>query len=310
MKKKDLLGLRELNKKEIEYILNLGEKFLEILKRPIPKVPTLRGKTVCNLFFEPSTRTRLSFELAAKRLSADVINFSASTSALLKGESTLDTLQNILAMKVDCFIIRHSSSGAPHFLAKHTDASVINAGDGTHEHPTQALLDIFTMKRHLRDLSGKKVLIIGDIMHSRVARSNIFGLLKLGARVFLAGPKPLIPDEFEELGTYLVSDIDGILKEVDVVMGLRVQKERGGANYLPSFEDYRRFYGITVERLKIIKENALIMHPGPVNWGVEMDYEVLKDKRCVIHEQVTNGVAVRMGILFYLLGSGEIKEES
>lgn len=309
MKKKDLLGLKETEKKEIETILNLGDKFLEILKRPIPKVPTLRGKTICNLFFEPSTRTRLSFELAAKRLSADVINFSANTSALLKGESTLDTLKNIFAMKVDCFVIRHSLSGAPYFLANHTSASVINAGDGTHEHPTQGLLDIFTMRKYLGNLKNKKVLIIGDILHSRVARSNIFGLLKFGAEVYLAGPKPLVPDEFEHTGAKTVNKIDEIIGEVDVVMGLRVQKERGGASFLPSFEDYRRYYGITAERQKLIKENAIIMHPGPVNWGVEMDYEVLKDKRCVIHEQVTNGVAIRMAILFYLLGSGEIKEE-
>ncbi len=309
MKKKDLLSLKDLDKKEIETILDLGEKFLEILKRPIPKVPTLRGKTIVNLFFEPSTRTRLSFEIAAKRLSADVINFSASTSALLKGESTLDTLKNILAMKVDMFIVRHSSSGAPSFLAKNTNACVINAGDGTHEHPTQGLLDIFTMRKHKGDLKGKKVLIIGDILHSRVARSNIFGLLKLGAEIFLAGPKPLVPDEFENLGAKIIKNIDKHLGEMDVIMGLRVQKERGGANYLPSFEDYRRSYGITSERLKLLKEDSIIMHPGPVNWGVEMDYEVLLDKRCVILEQVTNGVAVRMAVLFYLLGHGELEEK-
>ncbi|MEO0283450.1 MAG: aspartate carbamoyltransferase catalytic subunit [candidate division WOR-3 bacterium] len=309
MKRKDLLSLKDLDKKEIETILDLGEKFLEILKRPIPKVPTLRGKTITTLFFEPSTRTRLSFEIAAKRLSADVINFSASTSALLKGESTLDTLKNILAMKVDMFIVRHSSSGAPFFLARNTTASVINAGDGTHEHPTQGLLDIFTMRKHKGDLKGKKVLIIGDILHSRVARSNIFGLLKLGAEVYLAGPKPLVPDEFEILGAKIIKNIDKHLGEMDVIMGLRVQKERGGANYLPSFEDYRRSYGITIERLKLLKEDSIIMHPGPVNWGVEMDYEVLKDKRCVILEQVTNGVAVRMAVLFYLLGHGELEEK-
>ncbi|MEO0270955.1 MAG: aspartate carbamoyltransferase catalytic subunit [candidate division WOR-3 bacterium] len=309
MKRKDLLSLKDLDKKEIETILDLGEKFLEILKRPIPKVPTLRGKTITTLFFEPSTRTRLSFEIAAKRLSADVINFSASTSALLKGESTLDTLKNILAMKVDMFIVRHSSSGAPFFLARNTTASVINAGDGTHEHPTQGLLDIFTMRKHKGDLKGKKVLIIGDILHSRVARSNIFGLLKLGAEVYLAGPKPLVPDEFEILGAKIIKNIDKHLGEMDVIMGLRVQKERGGANYLPSFEDYRRSYGITSERLKLLKEDSIIMHPGPVNWGVEMDYEVLKDKRCVILEQVTNGVAVRMAVLFYLLGHGELEEK-
>ncbi|MEO0254829.1 MAG: aspartate carbamoyltransferase catalytic subunit [candidate division WOR-3 bacterium] len=309
MKRKDLLSLKDLDKKEIETILDLGEKFLEILKRPIPKVPTLRGKTIVTLFFEPSTRTRLSFEIAAKRLSADVINFSASTSALLKGESTLDTLKNILAMKVDMFIVRHSSSGAPYFLARNTTASVINAGDGTHEHPTQGLLDIFTMRKHKGDLKGKKVLIIGDILHSRVARSNIFGLLKLGAEIYLAGPKPLVPDEFEILGAKIIKNIDKHLGEMDVIMGLRVQKERGGANYLPSFEDYRRSYGITSDRLKLLKEDSIIMHPGPVNWGVEMDYEVLKDKRCVILEQVTNGVAVRMAILFYLLGHGELEEK-
>ncbi|MEN3043947.1 MAG: aspartate carbamoyltransferase catalytic subunit [Candidatus Hydrothermales bacterium] len=309
MKRKDLLSLKDLEKKEIETILDLSEKFLEILKRPIPKVPTLKGKTICNLFFEPSTRTRLSFELAAKRLSADVINFTTSTSAILKGESTLDTLKNILAMKVDMFIVRHSFSGAAHFLAKNTNASVVNAGDGTHEHPTQGLLDIFTMRKHLGGLEGKKVLIVGDILHSRVARSNLFGLLKLGAEVFLAGPKALVPDEFERLGAKILKNIDKEIKEMDVIMGLRIQKERGGANYIPSFEDYRKFFGITTERLKLIKEKAIIMHPGPVNWGVEMDYEVSRDKRCVILDQVTNGVAVRMAILFYLLGTGEIKGE-
>lgn len=309
MKKKDLLSLKDLDKKEIETILDLGEKFLEILKRPIPKVPTLRGKTIVNLFFEPSTRTRLSFEIAAKRLSADVINFSTSTSALLKGESTLDTLKNILAMKVDMFIVRHSSSGAPSFLAKNTNACVVNAGDGTHEHPTQGLLDIFTMRKHKGDLKGKKVLIIGDILHSRVARSNIFGLLKLGAEIFLAGPKPLVPDEFEYWGVKIIKNIDKHLGEMDVIMGLRVQKERGGENYLSSFEDYRRSYGITRERLKLLKDDSIIMHPGPVNWGVEMDYEVLQDKRSVILEQVTNGVAVRMAVLFYLLGHGELEEK-
>ncbi|MEN3046249.1 MAG: aspartate carbamoyltransferase catalytic subunit [Candidatus Hydrothermales bacterium] len=309
MKRKDLLSLRELEKKEIETILDLSEKFLEILKRPIPKVPTLKSKTICNLFFEPSTRTRLSFELAAKRLSADVINFTASASSIQKGESTLDTLKNILAMKVDMFVVRHSYSGAVHFLAKNTSASVVNAGDGTHEHPTQGLLDIFTMRKHLGDLKGKKVLIIGDILHSRVARSNLFGLLKLGAEVFLAGPAALVPDEFEKLGAKILKNIDKEIGDMDVIMGLRIQKERGGANYIPSFEDYRRFFGITTDRLKLIKENAIIMHPGPVNWGVEMDYEVSKDKRCVILEQVTNGVAVRMAVLFYLLGTGEIKGE-
>lgn len=305
MKNKDLLGLRDTPRDTIEKILELSERFLEILSRPIPKVPSLRGITICNLFFEPSTRTRLSFELAAKRLSADVINFSASTSALKKGESTLDTLKNILAMKVDCFIIRHFSSGAPYFLANNTEATVINAGDGTHEHPTQGLLDMFTMKQKLSKLKDIKVLIIGDILHSRVARSNIFGLLKVGAKVFISGPSALVPDEFEKIGVKKIYNIDEVISEMDVIMGLRVQKERGGASFLPSIEDYRRIFGITEERLKRIKKTAIIMHPGPVNWGVEMDYAVLKDKRCVIHEQVKNGVAVRMAVLFYFLAKGE-----
>lgn len=307
LKGKDLLSLRDVRKEEIEIIFNLALSFKEVLRRPIPKVPALRGKTVCNLFFEPSTRTRSSFELAEKRLSADTLNFSASTSALTKGETTLDTLKNIAAMRVDAFVIRHSFAGAPHFLAKYTRASVINAGDGTNEHPTQALLDMFTIKEKKGKLEGLKVLIVGDILHSRVARSNIYGMIKMGMEVNLCGPPTLLPSEFESLGCKIHYNLDKILPEVDIIMALRVQKERGGKSLIPSFREYRKFYGITSERLRYIKDDALIMHPGPVNWGVELDYDVLESEKNVILEQVENGVAVRMAVLYLLIGPG--KEE-
>lgn len=307
LKRKDLISLRDLDRDEIEMIFDVATSFKEVLRRPIPKVPSLRGKTVCNLFFEPSTRTRSSFELAEKRLSADSLNFSASTSSITKGETTLDTLKNIAAMRVDAFVIRHSFSGAPHFLAKHTSASVINAGDGINEHPTQALLDIYTIKEKKGKLEGLKVLIVGDILHSRVARSNIYGMLKMGMDVTLCGPPTLLPKEFEVTGCKISYKLDEVLKDVDVIMALRVQKERGGKSLIPSFREYRKIYGITYERLKYIREDALIMHPGPVNWGVELDYEVLDSNRNIILEQVENGVAIRMAVLYLLLGPG--KEE-
>ncbi len=309
IKRKDLLSLRDITREEIEGIFNLALSFKEVLKRPIPKVPALRGKTVCNLFFEPSTRTRSSFELAEKRLSADTLNFSASTSALTKGETTLDTLKNIGAMRVDAFVIRHSFAGAPHFLAKNTSASVINAGDGTDEHPTQALLDIFTIKEKKKKLRGLKVLIIGDILHSRVARSNIYGMIKMGMEVNLCGPPTLLPKEFESLGCRIFYNLDEVLPRADIIMALRVQKERGGKSLIPSFREYRKIYGITADRLKYIKENALIMHPGPVNWGVELDYDVLDLDKNVILDQVENGVAIRMAVLYSLIGPGKEKIE-
>ncbi len=308
LKRKDLLGIRDLNREDIEIIFEVASSFKEVLKRPIPKVPSLRGKTVCNLFFEPSTRTRSSFELAEKRLSADTLNFSASTSSMTKGETALDTLKNIAAMRVDAFVIRHSFSGAAHFLAKHTPASVINAGDGINEHPTQALLDIYTIKERKGKTEGLKALIVGDILHSRVARSNIFGMLKMGIEVILCGPPTLLPREFESIGCKICYKLDEVLKEADVIMALRVQKERGGKSLIPSFREYRKLYGITSERLKNIKEDVLIMHPGPVNWGVEMDYDALDLKNNLILEQVENGVAIRMAVLYLLIGPGKEEE--
>ncbi|HOK23399.1 MAG TPA: aspartate carbamoyltransferase catalytic subunit [Candidatus Hydrothermia bacterium] len=302
--KKDLLGLNELDREEIELILDTARSLREILYRPIKKVPTLRGKTVVNMFFEPSTRTQSSFDLAAKRLSADTVSVSTRGSAVQKGESLLDTLLNIDAMKADAFVIRHWASGAPHFLARYTKAAVINAGDGTHEHPTQALLDILTMQDRFGSIEGLDVLIVGDILHSRVARSNIFGLKKLGAKVTLSGPPTLLPEYFQDLGADISYDVDEAVKDKDVIMALRIQKERLEEAYFPSIREYRKFFGITIERLRKAKENAVIMHPGPVNWGVELDFDLLQERESLILNQVTNGVAVRMAVL-YLFIKGE-----
>ncbi|MEO0199060.1 MAG: aspartate carbamoyltransferase catalytic subunit [candidate division WOR-3 bacterium] len=308
IKRKDLLGLEELEKIEIETILETAKSLREILYRPIKKVPTLKGKTVVNMFFEPSTRTQSSFDLAAKRLSADTVSVSTKGSAVQKGESLLDTLLNIDAMKADAFIIRHWASGAPHFLAKHTEAAVINAGDGTHEHPTQALLDMLTMLDRFGKIEGLNVLIVGDILHSRVARSNIFGLTKLGAHVTLAGPPTLLPEYFKELGVEISYNIDDAVKEKDVIMALRIQRERLEEAYFPSIREYRKYFGITRERLKKAKKNAVIMHPGPVNWGVELDFDLIQERESLILDQVTNGVAVRMAVL-YLFIRGEKSHE-
>lgn len=302
--KKDLLGLDEVDREEIELILDTARSLREILYRPIKKVPTLRGKTVVNMFFEPSTRTQSSFDLAAKRLSADTVSVSTRGSAVQKGESLLDTLLNIDAMKADAFVIRHWASGAPHFLARYTKAAVINAGDGTHEHPTQALLDILTMQDRFGSIEGLDVLIVGDILHSRVARSNIFGLKKLGAKVTLSGPPTLLPEYFQDLGADISYDVDEAVKDKDVIMALRIQKERLEEAYFPSIREYRKFFGITIERLRKAKENAVIMHPGPVNWGVELDFDLLQERESLILNQVTNGVAVRMAVL-YLFIKGE-----
>jgi len=256
------------------------------------------------MFFEPSTRTQSSFDLAAKRLSADTVSVSTRGSAVQKGESLLDTLLNIDAMKADAFVIRHWASGAPHFLARYTKAAVINAGDGTHEHPTQALLDILTMQDRFGSIEGLDVLIVGDILHSRVARSNIFGLKKLGAKVTLSGPPTLLPEYFQDLGADISYDVDEAVKDKDVIMALRIQKERLEEAYFPSIREYRKFFGITIERLRKAKENAVIMHPGPVNWGVELDFDLLQERESLILNQVTNGVAVRMAVL-YLFIKGE-----
>ena len=305
LNRKDLLEIKELSGEEILSILNTAESFKEVTGRDIKKVPTLRGKTVVNLFFEPSTRTRTSFELAAKRLSADVINFSVATSSVTKGETLLDTARNIEAMRSDYIVIRHPASGAPHILAKNLKSSVINAGDGAHEHPTQALLDMFTIKEKKGRIAGLKIAIIGDIAHSRVARSNIYGLTRLGAEVRLVGPPALIPPEVEGPGISVFYNLEDALMDVDVIMVLRLQLERQGKNYFPSLREYAGLYSLTPERVKSAKEDVMIMHPGPINRGIEIAPEVADGMSSVILEQVTNGIAVRMAVLYLLSGAGE-----
>ena len=305
LNRKDLLEIKELSGEEILSILNTAESFKEVTGRDIKKVPTLRGKTVVNLFFEPSTRTRTSFELAAKRLSADVINFSVATSSVTKGETLLDTARNIEAMRSDYIVIRHPASGAPHILAKNLKSSVINAGDGAHEHPTQALLDMFTIKEKKGRIAGLKIAIIGDIAHSRVARSNIYGLTRLGAEVRLVGPPALIPPEVEGPGISVFYNLEDALMAVDVIMVLRLQLERQGKNYFPSLREYAGLYSLTPERVKSAKEDVMIMHPGPINRGIEIAPEVADGMSSVILEQVTNGIAVRMAVLYLLSGAGE-----
>lgn len=302
LKRKDLLGIEPLSVEEINLILDTAKAFKEVSTRDIKKVPTLRGKTIVNLFFEPSTRTRTSFEIAGKRLSADTLNISASTSSVVKGETLIDTAKNLEAMYPDIIIIRHSRAGAPHLLAKICRSSVINAGDGAHEHPTQALLDAFTIKEYKEQIKGLRIAIIGDILHSRVARSNIHLLTKLGAEVRIAGPATYIPVEIEKLGVKVYQNIDAALEECDVVMMLRIQRERQDKSFLPSLREYFNLFGLTAERLKIAKEDVIIMHPGPLNRGVEISSEVADGPYSVILEQVTNGVAVRMAVLYLLMG--------
>ncbi len=304
MDRKDLLGLEELSAEEITAVLDTAEAFRGVLDRPIKKVPTLRGRTVANLFFEPSTRTRISFELAEKRLSADSISFATATSSVTKGETLKDTVKNIEAMGVEFVVMRHGASGAPHFIARNVRASVINAGDGQHEHPTQGLLDMFTMRRKLGTLEGARVAIIGDLSHSRVARSNIWGLTKMGAQVVVCGPSTLTPREVERMGVTWTWRVEEALDGVDVVNILRIQKERQTANLLPSLREYALYFGVTPDRLRAAKPDVVIMHPGPMNRGVEIAQEVAEDGRNVILDQVTNGVAVRMAVL-YLLNGGE-----
>jgi aspartate carbamoyltransferase catalytic subunit len=299
--RKDLLGLRDLSVEEINFILETADAFKQVGTREIKKVPALRGKTMVNFFVEPSTRTRISFELAALRLSADVINISAATSSLTKGETLKDTGRNIEALHTDILVLRHSSAGAPQFLASRLKASVINAGDGAHEHPTQALLDLYTIREKRGRIAGLRVAIIGDILFSRVARSNIFGLTKLGAQVTLVGPSTLIPREFEELGVTVSHKIDDVLSDVDVVNLLRIQHERQRKEYFPGIGEYRTLFGLTKERAKMLKPDCLIMHPGPINRGVEIDSEVADGPQSVILDQVSNGLAVRMAVL-YLCG--------
>jgi len=300
-KRKDLLGMEDLSKEELLYILDTAKSFREVLERPIKKVPTLRGRTVVNLFFEPSTRTRMSFELAEKRLNADVLNFSVSNSSVSKGETLLDTVKNILAMKVDCFVVRHSVPGTPHFLARSLPVSIINAGDGAHEHPTQALLDIYTMREKKGDVGKLKVAIIGDITHSRVARSNIWGLSKLKAEIRVCAPPTLIPPYIDRMGVKVFYSIEEAVEEVDIIMMLRIQKERQERGFLPSLSEYIELFSLTEERLKLAKEDVLVMHPGPVNRGIEIPARIADGKRSIILDQVTNGVAVRMAILYLLL---------
>jgi len=298
--RKDLLGIRDLEKSEIEYILELALSLKEINARSIKKVPTLRGKTVVHLFYEPSTRTRTSFDIAAKRLSADTYSITGSTSSMVKGETLLDTLKNLEAMQVDVFVVRHSASGAPQMLAKHTPSSVINAGDGMHEHPSQALLDMLTIQEHKKRLDGLNVVIVGDIFHSRVARSNIWGLRKMGSRVTLCAPATLIPPHIEDMGAEVCNRLEDCLPDADVVMVLRLQKERQQQMLLPSLREYSTYYGINPARLKKAKPDVMIMHPGPINRGVEISPEVADGPYSVILDQVTNGVAVRMALLYLL----------
>jgi len=299
---KNLLGIEGLRVEEIRTILNATKAFKEISRREIKKVPTLRGKTVVNLFFEPSTRTRTSFELAAKRLSADAVNISSSSSSVVKGETLLDTVKNLQAMHPDLIILRHSAAGAPHFLAKHIDTPVINAGDGAHEHPTQALLDLYTMEEHVGSVRGKTIAIAGDIKHSRVARSNILSLTKMGAKVTVCGPPTLIPVGIEAMGVRVAFDFDEILPELDILMMLRIQLERQERGLFPSLEEYSRLYGLNQRRLKHCKPDVLIMHPGPINRGIELDPEVADGSHSLIFDQVENGLALRMALLYILCG--------
>jgi aspartate carbamoyltransferase catalytic subunit len=304
-KKKDLLDLESLSTGEIELILETTDSFKEISQRPIKKVPTLRGQTVVLFFFEPSTRTRTSFELAAKRMSADIVNIQTSSSSLTKGETLKDTARNIEAMKVNIIIMRHSSSGAPHLLARSVGPSIINAGDGSHEHPTQGLLDIFTIKEHKKKIEGLNVSIIGDIAHSRVARSNIWGLTKLGANVTVCGPATLMPPEIEKLGVKVTYDMREAIEGADVINMLRMQLERQGQNLFPSIRDYAEHFGLDADKMKAAKKDVLIMHPGPINRGVEITPEVADGPYSVILEQVTNGIAVRMAVLYLVSGVKE-----
>jgi len=302
-KRKDLIGLEILSREEIEIILKTAKSFKEVSARSVKKVPALRGKTVVNLFFEPSTRTRTSFELAAKRLSADVLSFDVSTSSVTKGETIVDTAKNIEAMKVDCFIVRHSVAGAPELISKNVDASVINAGDGCHEHPTQALLDLFTVDEVFGKVNGIKITIVGDILHSRVARSDIWGFTKLGAKVIVCGPPPLIPSGIEKIGVEVTYNVEEAIERSDIIYLLRLQKERQKENFLPSLKEYSLIYGVNEDRIKKINKNIFIMHPGPLNRGVEIKSETADRENSLILQQVTNGIAVRMAVLYLTIGS-------
>jgi len=298
---KHVIGIKDLTKEDLLLIFETAKEFKQVINRPIKKVPSLRDVTIANLFFENSTRTKLSFELAEKRLSADGINFSGSSSSGKKGETLIDTVNNILSMKVDMVVMRHPAPGAPHLLAKHIDANIVNAGDGTHEHPTQALLDNFSIYQHFDgNIKGKKVVIIGDIMHSRVALSNVFALQKLGMEVKVCGPPTLIPKYFHELGVEVEYDVQKALEWCDVANILRIQLERQDIKYFPSLREYSLYYGVNMERLSKLKKPIVIMHPGPINRGVEISSDVADSEHSIILEQVENGVAVRMAVLYLL----------
>jgi len=300
--KKDLLDIESLTAEEIVAVLDTARAFKAVGERAIKKVPALRGKTVVNLFVEPSTRTRISFELAEQRLSADIINFSAEASSFRKGETLKDTALNLQALNADFIVIRHSASGAPHFLSRVLDARIINAGDGAHEHPTQALLDVFTIRERKGKIDGLNVTILGDILYSRVARSNIWALTKLGAKVTLCGPSTLVPKTFEQMGCRVTYNVDEALRDADIIHLLRIQHERQRKTMFPGIGEYTQLYGLNKARLAKTKPDALIMHPGPINRGVEIDSEIADCERSLILEQVTNGLAVRMAVLFLLNG--------
>ncbi len=311
-RRRDLLGIRDLSKEEIVGILNTAENFVEINSREIKKVPTLRGKTVINLFFENSTRTRTSFELAAKRLSADAVNISVSSSSVSKGETIVDTALNLDAMQPDCIVVRHSSAGVPHQLAKVSRAAIVNAGDGANEHPTQALLDAMTIREHKKRIDGLTVSIIGDILHSRVARSNIHLLTKLGAKVKVAGPGTLVPEEFAGLvgsGLEVCPHVETAIEDSDVVMILRIQTERMDAAYFPTLREYSVHYGLTDKRLSLAKKDAIVLHPGPMNRGIEIASEIADGSRSLILDQVKYGVAVRMAVLYLSTGGAASGEQ-
>jgi aspartate carbamoyltransferase catalytic subunit len=304
---KHILGTEQLSREDIELILDTADSFKEINSRTIKKVPTLRGRTIVNLFYEASTRTRTSFEIAGKRLSADTINITASSSSVVKGETLEDTAKNIQAMAPDIIVMRHAASGAPHYLAERLACSVINAGDGAHEHPSQALLDLLTIRQHKGKLEGLTVAIIGDITHSRVARSNLYAMKKMGMTVRLAGPGTMVPPGIERLGAEVYTDMNAAIKDADVIMTLRIQLERQGKTMLPTLREYARFYGLNPNNLKLAKKDAIILHPGPMNRGVEISSYVADGPQNVILEQVENGVAVRMALL-YLVAGGEQAE--
>ncbi len=305
---KHILGIKDLTAEEITFILETADSFKEINTRNIKKVPTLRGRTVVNLFFEASTRTRTSFEIAGKRLSADTVNISASSSSVVKGETLEDTAQNIEAMHPDIIVMRHSASGACDYLAERLNCSVINAGDGTHEHPSQALLDAFTIRQHKGDIAGLTVAIAGDVAHSRVVRSNIYCLSKLGATVKIAGPRTMLPPGLEQLGCEVYSNLEDAITDADCIMMLRIQRERQGKTLIPSVREYARFFGLNDDKLKLARPDAIVMHPGPMNRGVEISSSVADGAQNVILDQVENGVAVRMALLYLVAGGEKLQE--